>query len=111
MNLDITFKNLRPRKELRERADFLYAKLERFLDPAAEGTLMVSVEHGEAILELVVTTYGETHTAIEDDSELRTALDKVFHTMENRLRRHKERRTDRRHTGAPTEDGFVPVDS
>ncbi|MBX2803812.1 MAG: HPF/RaiA family ribosome-associated protein [Myxococcales bacterium] len=112
MNLEVTFKNLRPRDELRARANALYAKLERFLDPSAQGTLVVNVEHGAAILELVVTAHGETHTVTEEDEELRTALDKLFHTMEMRLRRHKERRVDRaRRGGEDGDDGFVAADS
>lgn len=110
MHLEITFKNLRPRQELRARAEALYAKLERFLDPAAEGHLIVAVEHSDAILELVVTTHGETHTVTEEDGELRTALDKLFHKMEIRLRRHKERRIDRRRGPAPEADGFGSSD-
>lgn len=111
MSLNITFKNLRPRNELKERAEFLYSKLERFLDPAAEGVLIVTREHDEAVLELVVTTHGQTHTASEEADELRTAMDKLFHTMETRLRRHKERRTDRRHTGGDEVDGFVSAET
>ena len=111
MHLDITFKNLRPRKELRVRAEALYAKLERFLDPAAVGRLMVQVEHGRAELELVIASHGETHAVTQEEPELRTALDKLFHTMEVRLRRHKERRQDRWHDSSQLIDGFVASES
>jgi ribosome-associated translation inhibitor RaiA len=107
MQLDVTFKNLRPREEVRLRAVALYEKLERFLDAASTGTLVVNVEHGSAILELVVRANGETHTVSESHAELRAALDKTFHTMEVRLRRAKEKRLARRHDG-PDVDGFTP---
>ena len=107
MQLEITFKNLRPRNEIRVRADALYEKLERFLDAPAEGHLVVTVEHGKAVLELVVTSHGETHTVTEEEDELRTALDKLFHTMEVRLRRAKEKRIGRSRQPRETEDGFV----
>lgn len=106
MHLEVTFKNLRPRDEVRARALALFEKIERFLDPASDGTLVVSVEHGKAIMELNVRAQGETHTVTEEHEELRTALDKCFHTMEVRLRRAKERRLDREHAGAPEPDGF-----
>ena len=105
--LAVSFRNIRPRDEVRKRAEALYAKLERFLDPSAEGRLVVAVEHGKAVLELVVSAHGDVHTVAEDDADLRTALDRTFHTMEGRLRRSKERRADRRHRGAGIEDGFV----
>lgn len=111
MHLEVTFKNLRPRKEVRERADLLFSKLERFLEPASEGQLTVQVEHQDAIVELVIQAWGETHTVLEEESELRAALDKTFHTMETRLRRHKERRMDARRTGAPETDGFAVADA
>ena len=106
MHLEVTFKNLRAREEIRKRATALFKKLERFLDPSAEGQLIVAVEHGSAVLELVVTTHGEVHKALEEEEELRTALDKLFHTMEGQLRRAKSRRITKR-KGGDAEDGFV----
>jgi ribosomal subunit interface protein len=108
MHLEVTFKNLRPRDEIRERAEALYAKLERFLEPAAQGTLVVAVEHAKAVVELVVTSHGETHTVIEEKGDLRTAIDMTFHTMDLRLRRAKERRADHHRAEAPEADGFAP---
>lgn len=107
MHLEVTFKNLRPREEIRLRAQALHQKLERFLDAASEGQLVVAVERGLANLELVMTVKGETHKASEEHEDLRTALDKLFHNMENQLRRSKERRIDRARVGAPREDGFT----
>ena len=54
----------------------------------------------------VVTVKGEVHKAVEEDPELRAALDKVFHTMEIQLRRGKEKRIAGRREVA-REDGFV----
>lgn len=107
MHLEVTFKNLRPREEVRARAGALFQKLERFLDASSAGTLVVNVEHGNAIIELVVRSGGETHTVSETHTELRTALDKTFHTMEVRLRRAKEKRLDRHRVGAEQPDGFT----
>lgn len=107
MHLEVTFRNLQPRDEIRSRAHALFAKLERFLDASSEGRLLVNVEHGQAILELVIHAHGSTHTTREEDEELRTALDKVFHTMEVRLRRSKEKRIDRGRRSAPAADGFT----
>jgi putative sigma-54 modulation protein len=106
MRLEVTFRNLRPRDEIRKRAEALFAKLERFLDAAADAHLVVAVEHGVAVLELVVSAKGATHKVIEEDRELRSALDKLFHKMETQLRRHKERLvTRRRPEAAPDEVG------
>ena len=53
---------------------------------------------------------GETHLVTEEDDELRTALDRTFHTMEVRLRRAKEKRIGRRSKSVPPADGFAPDD-
>jgi ribosomal subunit interface protein len=96
MQLDITFRNLRARDSIRQRAEALYQKLERFLDPSAEGQLVLTVEHSMAIVELVVASHGQTYKVAEEDPELRTAMDRMFHVMESKLRRSKERRQEHR---------------
>lgn len=107
MHLEVSFRNLKARDEIRVRAQTLFDKLERFLDSSTEGQLVVAVEHGNAIMELVVRSGGEVHSVTEEDTDLRASLDKAFHTMEDRLRRSKERRGDRvRRSLPPAEDGF-----
>ena len=81
MNLDVTFRNLRPRDEIRRRGDVLFGKLERFLDPAADGQMVVSIEHHEAIVEVVVTTLGHVCKAEERSDDLRTAMDKALQPL------------------------------
>lgn len=110
MHLEVSFRNLRPRDEVKARAQALYGKFERFLEPAAEGQLVVTVEHAKAIMELVVRSGGEVHTVTEEDDDLKAALDKAFHTMELRLRRSKERRVTRQRQSIPPADGFVPAE-
>ncbi len=107
MTLDVTFKNLKPREEVRRRAVALYTKLERFLEPAAEGSMIVFLDHGVTGIELTVTAHGQVFQASDEDEDLRTALDRAFHTLEHALRRAKEKRVDRWQRGPEKEDGFV----
>lgn len=106
MNLDVTFRNLTARPEIRRRAEGLHAKLDRFLDEAAKSQLVVAIEHDEAIVELVIQNLGGTYRAEHTDPDLRTALDLVFHTVEHQLRRAKDKRSDVRDRGQAA-DGFV----
>jgi ribosomal subunit interface protein len=96
MNIEVSFKGLKPRREVKERAEALFKKLHRFLEASSEARLLVAVSHGNAVLELVVSKKGQTFKAESEHSDLRTALDQVFHTMESQLRRSKERGLDRR---------------
>jgi len=110
MHLEVTFRNLQPRDEIRRRAQALYAKLERFLDPAAEALLTVGVEHGSAQVEVRVATRGQVHKASEEDGDLRTALDRLFHRLEVQLRRAKERRTDLARKPEEVGEGEAPLE-
>jgi ribosomal subunit interface protein len=107
MHLDVSFRNIGPRDEVRKRSEALFKKLERFLDPAAQGQVTIAIEHGLAVVETVVHSRGTTYKAQEEDTDLRTALDRVFHNVENQLRRAKEKRGN--HKGqAESTDGFAP---
>lgn len=105
MGLNLTFHQMKPRDEVRTRAEVLYGKMERFLEAASDTQLTIGVEHGKAVVTLVVVSRGETHKASEEHDDLRTAMDKLFHTMEVQLRRAKERRTAGRHD-VESQDGF-----
>lgn len=107
MHLEVTFRNIRPREEIRKRANALFAKLERFVDASTGATLEIAVEHGATLTELNLTSHGQVFHAKDEDEDLRTALDRTFHTMETSLRRAKERRIDRRRRAPGMDvDGF-----
>jgi len=110
MHLEVTFRNLRPREEIRKRAQALFAKLEHFFEESTEAILAVGLDHGVTRTELTITSRGQTFQAHDEDEDLRTALDRTFHTIETSLRRAKEKRIDRkRRAGAPPVDGFAPL--
>ena len=110
MRLEVTYRNLQGKPEIRRRAEALFTKLHRFLDPAAEGKLMLGADHGRVVSELVVSAYGNVFKCIEEDDELRSALDATFHTMEGQLRRAKERRTEHRGSTGSGQDAETSPD-
>lgn len=110
MQLHVTFRNLAPRDEIRRRGHALYDKLHRFLDMAADGHMVVGFEQHDAVCELVVTTRGQTFKGVERDADMRTAMDKVFHGVEEQLRRFKDRRTAYKARGRDPQTGFVAPD-
>lgn len=104
MHLEVTFRHMNARPEIKTRANALYGKLERFLDPAADGQLVVDAEHGSTTVELVINTRGHTAKAVEEDDDLRTAMDRAFHRVEDQLRRTKEKNISRRRRSPGAED-------
>lgn len=111
MHLEVTFRNLNAREEVKKRAQALFKKLDRFLDAAAEANLVVSVDHGMTVVEVVVSSRGQTFKAMEEDEDLRTALDRVMHTVEEQLRRAKDLRTSRRRAVAGEPEFGGPIDA
>lgn len=109
MHLEVTFRNLNSRAEVTKRGQALFKKLHKFLDSASEGHLTVSVEHSQAIIELVITAHGQTYKTHEEHDELKAAIDLAFHRMETQLRRGKERRNERRARGGV--DDLMGADS
>ena len=110
MSLSVTFKSLAPREEVRRRAVALYTKLERFLDPSAEGTMVIAFEHGQIVSDIVVNARNATYKATAEDPDLRASIDRLMHTLEEQLRRAKSRRTDRPRTDLE-EAAFVREDA
>ena len=43
MHLEVTFRNLKPREEVRQRSQVLFEKLERFLDESTDGHLIIGL--------------------------------------------------------------------
>ena len=110
MHLEVTFRHMSARPEIRKRADALYAKLERFLDPAADGQLIIGNEHGATAVELVVKSRGAIAKAVEEDDDLRTAMDRAFHRVEDQLRRTKEKGISKRRRVPGSSDDGVDAD-
>ena len=108
MHLEVTFRQMKARPEIKKRADALYSKLERFLDPAADGQLIVGNEHGATAVELVVTTRGHVAKASEEDDDLRTAMDRAFHRVEDQLRRATDKLVSKKRRGPGLSE--LPVD-
>ena len=108
MHLEVTFRQMNARPEIKKRAEALYSKLERFLDPAADGQLIVGNEHGATAVELVVSSRGQVSKAVEEDDDLRTAMDRAFHRVEDQLRRAKDKNVSKRRRGQSLSE--LPVD-
>ena len=106
MHIEVTFRNLQPRAEIKKRVEVLFGKLHKFLDPSSEAQMNVAIEHSVAVVEIHVTAHGHTHKVSDEDADMRTVVDRVFHKLENQLRRNKERVKDHKHTGRPEEVGF-----
>ena len=98
MSITVSYRNLKPRRDVNRRAESLYGKMEAYLDPAASATLLLSAENDAVVAEATVQAWSNTFRAEETDDELRTAMDKVMHKLNEQVRRFKDKRS--KHRGA-----------
>ncbi len=88
-------------------------KLPRLFDRVTAVVVTVDVEHEDKpSVELRVSAeHTEDFVAKESAATVSAALDGALHKIEQQLRKHKERRTDRRTSGARHADVAEPAES
>jgi putative sigma-54 modulation protein len=86
-------------------------KLNRYFDRLSAIQVTVNLEHRETpIVELRVSVeHSEALVAAEQSSDVMSALDGALHKIEQQIRRHKDKRTERRRP--PIKHLEVPVES
>ena len=108
MNLDVTYRNVRPSDRLKGRAEKKFQKVVKHLREPIDAHLVLREEKHLKIAEFTVTGSGEVFKAEEHTSDMFASIDGLMNKLERTVRRHKERTHDRWHTGSQDgEDGFL----
>ena len=108
MNLDVTYRNVRPSDRLKGRAEKKFQKVAKHLREPIDAHLVLREEKHLKIAEFTVTGSGEVFKVEEHTSDMFASIDGLMTKLERTVRRHKERTHDRWHTGSDfAEDGFV----
>jgi putative sigma-54 modulation protein len=86
-------------------------KLNRYFDRVTAIQVTVDLEHREdPVVELMVSIeHSESLVATDQSGDLMASLDGALHKIEQQIRRHKEKRTERRRP--PIKHMEVPVES
>ncbi len=108
MNLDVTYRNVRPSPRLKGRAEKKFKKVAKHLREPIDAHLVLREEKHLKIAEFTVTGSGEVFKAEEHTSDMFASIDGLMNKLERAVRRHKERTHDRR-TGAETIDAPFAV--
>ena len=107
MNLDVTYRNVRPSPRLKGRAEKKFKKVAKHLREPIDAHLVLREEKHLKIAEFTGTGSGEVFKAEEHTSDMFASIDGLMTKLERAVRRHKERTHDRR-TGPETiENPFV----
>ena len=108
MNMDVTYRNIRPSPALKGRAEKKFVKVAKHLREPIEGHLVLREEKHLKIAEFTVTGSGEVFKAEEQSGDMFASIDGLMTKLERVVRRRKERNYDRLQSGSSdAEDGFV----
>ena len=110
MNMDVTYRNVKPSVRLKGRAEKKFQKVAKHLREPIDAHLVLREEKHMKIAEFTVTGSGEVFKTEEQTSDMFASIDGAMTKLERAVRRHKERANDRRHAGSgDASDGFVSV--
>lgn len=76
---------------LKEYAENKVKKFEKFLHEPIETHVILQLEKNRAIAEITITAKNGHFNALEENSDIRAAIDLVVDKMESQLRKHKEK--------------------
>ncbi len=100
MRLDITFRNVEPSENLRNRAEKKFGKVCKHLTEPIEGHLVLKVERHRNSAELTVHGGRDQSFRVQEvTDDMYSTIDGLMHKLERMVRRERERRIDRHHAG------------
>ena len=100
MRLDITFRNTEPSEALRTRAEKKFRKVCKHMNEPIEGHLVLKVERHRNSAELTVHGGRDQSFRVHEVTEdMYATLDGLMHKLERAVRRSREKRIDRHHSG------------
>lgn len=102
MNLEITNRNYEPTKRVRDHAEERISKFDKYLRDLSQVRLTFAEEKHDKVCEIHLRAYGkEFHTRAETGDML-VSVDRASASMEQQLRRHREKLTDQRKGEKPS---------
>jgi len=108
MNMDVTYRNVRPSTRLKGRAEKKFQKVAKHLREPIDAHFVLREEKHMKIAEFTVTGSGGVFKAEEQTDDMFASIDGAMSKLERVVRRHKERTQDRWQSGSgEAEDGFV----
>jgi putative sigma-54 modulation protein len=96
MEIRVTFRHVHPSNGLREYAEKKVARLERFAHVLLDAHVILSVEKQRHCAEIQVSGRNLQVTAIEETTDLYSALDLALDKVERQIKKHDEKRKNRK---------------
>jgi len=95
MNIDVTFRHLKPTRALREYAEEKAGRAGKYLEEPISAHMVLEVERDRHCAHIALTAHGVSCQAKIVTRDMYAAIDGVMDKIEKQLSRHKGRRDDR----------------
>jgi putative sigma-54 modulation protein len=98
MRISLTYRHLKPTKELKDYAKERLRKVKKYLSEPIEAGVILTWEKFRHIVEITITHSGITIRGEEVATDMRAAIDKAMEKIEKQLRRQKDKLYDKKRT-------------
>lgn len=102
MNLEITNRNYEPSKRVRDHAHERIQKFDKYLRDLSQVRVTFAEEKLDKVCELHLRAYGKDFHSRAESPDMLSSVDRACSSMEEQLRRHRDRVTDQRKGHKPT---------
>jgi len=102
VQISITARQCEITSGIRQFAQQRLEKLEKFASDIHGVHLIVSLQHGEHSAEIKLRLNGHELVSTQEHAEAGAAIERAVDRMEEQLRRHKDKRTARKHQSVKT---------
>lgn len=96
MNLEITNRNYEPSQRVRDHAEERITKFDKYLRDLSQVRLTLSEEKLDKVCEVHLRAYGKDFHSHATAEDMLQSVDRACASMEQQLRRHRDRLTDQR---------------
>ena len=103
MDITVTFRHMEPIESLKIYAEEKVGKVKRFLDFPLEAHIVLSVEKIRHIADVTVSVNGTRIKAVEETSDMYSAIDKVMDKVETQVKKHIAKTRNHRTESAKSE--------
>jgi putative sigma-54 modulation protein len=96
MEITVTFRRMEPAESLRLYAVEKLSKIKKYLDSPFEAHIVLEVEKFRHMADVTLSMDGTWIKAIEETSDMYSAIDQVMDKIEKQVKRHRSKIKDRR---------------
>ena len=111
MRFTITGRNIEVTQGLREAVEDKLGKLDRFLAPATEAVVRLSVQKDIQKIEVTIPVKGHIIRAEESSSDMYVSIDLVEEILERQLKKYKNKLIDKKQSAPSFSEAFLQEDA